>query len=161
MSVFPITSKGYAKLEEEIKFLKTVARPKVVQAIAQAREFGDLSENAEYHEARKQQSFIEGRIIDLEDKVARAQVIDVAKLSGQKVMFGATVMLADCNTDEEVSYMIVGEYEADITKKLISVASPLARAVIGKTSGDIVEVSSPKGKKQYEILQVGYVDYNI
>jgi transcription elongation factor GreA len=156
MSKFPITKQGYEKLEQEIKHLKHVERPQVIQAIAEAREFGDLSENAEYHAAREKQSFIEGRIIDLEDKMARADIIDIAKLTGPVIKFGATVTLLDDDIEEEITYRIVGEYEANITKKLVSIASPIARALIGKTKGDFVEVSTPKGSKSYEVLDVKY-----
>ncbi|MCC2646181.1 MAG: greA [Rickettsiaceae bacterium] len=156
MSKFPITKQGYEKLEQEIKHLKHVERPQVIQAIAEAREFGDLSENAEYHAAREKQSFIEGRIIDLEDKMARADIIDIAKLTGPIIKFGATVTLLDDDIEEEITYRIVGEYEANITKKLVSIASPIARALIGKTKGDFVEVSTPKGSKSYEVLDVKY-----
>lgn len=161
MSKFPITIEGFDKLEKEIKHLKQVERPKVIEAITEAREFGDLSENAEYHAAREKQSFIEGRIIELEDKVARAEVIDQTKLSGNTIKFGATVTLVDDDTEEEQVYHIVGEYEADITKKLISIASPLARAMIGKQVGDIIEVITPKNIKSYEVLNVSYNNFEI
>ncbi len=156
MDKFPITASGLSKLEEELKNLKTVERPAVIQAIASARELGDLSENAEYHAARERQSFIEGKIIELEDKMARAEVIDVSKLSGKTIKFGATVTLLDEDTDKESTYQIVGEYEADINKGLISIVSPLARALIGKNEGDYIEVIIPKGTKAYEIMQVIY-----
>jgi len=161
MSKFPITKKGFEKLEKEIKHLKSVERPKVIQAIADAREFGDLSENAEYHAAREKQGFIEGRIIELEDKTARADVIDPASLSGTGIKFGACVKLLDDATEEEQVYRIVGEYESDISKKLISIASPLAKAMIGKSEGDIVDVQTPKGVKSYEVLDVSYEDFDI
>lgn len=161
MLKFPITKKGLEKLEQEIKYLKHVERPNIIQAIATAREFGDLSENAEYHAARERQSFVEGRIIELEDKLARAEVIDIAKLSGKNVKFGATVTLIDDETDEELVYQIVGEYEADLAKKRISIMSPIAKALIGKTIGDIVEVVTPKGAKSYEIIDVEYMDIQI
>lgn len=157
MEKFPITSTGYALLEEEIKTLKTVERPNVIKAIAEARAHGDLSENAEYAAAREKQSFIEGRIIELEDKVARAEIIDVAKLSGSKVMFGATVHLVDEETEEEVLYQIVGEYEANLESGKISVTAPIARALIGKTEGDTAEVHTPRGLRYYEILAIKYV----
>ncbi len=156
MVKFPITQKGFEKLEQEIKHLKHVERPKTIEAIATAREFGDLSENAEYHAAREKQSFIEGRILDLEDKMARSEIIDITKLSGNNIKFGATVRLIDDETEEEVTYHIVGEYEADITKKRISIASPIAKALIGKSSGDVVEVTTPKGSKSYEVIAVEY-----
>lgn len=161
MVKFPITKKGYEKLVNEIKQLKTIERPKIIEAISDAREYGDLSENAEYHAAREKQSFIEGRIIDLEDKFARSEVINPEKLSGDTVKFGGTITLVDEDTEEEHKYRIVGEYEGDINKKLISIASPLARAMIGKSVGDIVDVSTPKGIKSYEILSVVYEDFEI
>jgi len=161
MSKFPITTQGYDKLVKEIKHLKSVERPQIIQAIATAREFGDLSENAEYHSAREKQSFTEGRIIELEDKMARAEVIDITKLNGNTIKFGATVKLVDNDTEEEHLYRIVGEYEADINKKLISIASPMARAIIGKSVGDVVEVTTPRGLKSYEILEVSYENFSI
>jgi transcription elongation factor GreA len=153
---FPITAPGYVKLEEELRNLRTVERPAISRAISEARELGDLSENAEYHAARERQSFIEGRIIELEDKMARAEIIDVTKLSGKIVRFGAIVRLVDEDTEEESTYQIVGEYEADLKHGLISIVSPLARAIIGKNEGDAVEVITPKGSKAYEILSVKY-----
>lgn len=161
MSKFPITQKGYEKLEQEIKDLKYIERPKIVEDIAAAREFGDLSENAEYHAAREKQSFTEGRILDLEDKMARAEIIDVKKLSGDAVKFGATVALVDGDTEEEVEYIIVGEYEADITKRRISIASPIARSLIGKSVGDMIEVNTPKGTKEYDILSVKFEEFAV
>lgn len=157
MEKFPITTSGYLKLQEEIKYLKTVARPQVIKEIASARELGDLSENAEYHAAREKQGFIEGRIIDLEDKSARAEVIDISKLSGQVVKFGAKVQLIDEETNENFVYSIVGDYEADISKGLISLSSPIARGLIGKSQGDSAEITTPKGIKYYEIVKVEYV----
>lgn len=157
MDKFPITVKGYASLQNEIKHLKAVERPQVIKAIASARELGDLSENAEYHAAREKQGFLEGRIIDLEDKSARAEVIDSSKLSGTIVRFGANVKLLDEETDEVSSYGIVGEYEADISKGLISILSPIARGLIGKSQGESVEVVTPKGIKYYEIVKVEYI----
>lgn len=156
MEKFPITLNGLSKLEGELKNLKSVERPAVIQAIASARELGDLSENAEYHAARERQSFIEGKIIELEDKMARAEVIDVSKLSGKVIKFGAKVTLLDEDTEVESTYQIVGEYEADINQGLISIVSPLARALIGKSEGDYIEVIIPKGTKAYEIMQVVY-----
>lgn len=156
MDKFPISVKGHEKLEKEIKHLKTVERPAIIEAIATAREFGDLSENAEYHAAREKQSFIEGRILDLEDKFSRSEVIDHTKFSGNAVKFGATVTLIDDETEEEATYLIIGEYEADISKKRVSIKSPIAKAIIGKSVGDIVEVKTPKGIKNYEILAVKY-----
>lgn len=156
MEKVPITEAGYNNLQDELKNLKTAERPAIINAIAEARTHGDLSENAEYHAARERQSFVEGRIAELEDKVSRAQVIDVSKLGGKDVMFGATVTLADVDTDEETTYQIVGETESDISAGLLSVASPLARAIIGKTVGDSAEVSTPGGSKDYEIVKVKY-----
>lgn len=156
MEKVPMTESGYLRLQEELKNLKTVERPAIIQAIASAREHGDLSENAEYHAARERQSFTEGRISELEDKISRAQVIDVSKLDGDSVKFGATVTVADEETDEESTYQIVGELEADIASGLLSVTSPMARALIGKTVGDSVEVSTPRGVKDYEIVKVAY-----
>jgi len=161
MSKFPITKQAYAKLEQEIRKLKTEDRPRIIEAIATARDLGDLSENAEYHAAREQQSFAEGRILELEDKVARAEVIDISKLSGDNVKFGATVNLIDDETEEKVTYIIVGEYEADISKHRISISSPLARALIGKSVGDLVDVTTPGGTRSYEILSVEFKDFNI
>jgi transcription elongation factor GreA len=151
-----MTTDGYNRLEEELKHLKHVERPGVIKAIAEARDHGDLSENAEYHAARERQSFIEGRVAELEDKIARAEVIDISKLSGKQVMFGATVTLVDEDTDEKSSYQIVGPDEADINKKRLSITSPLARALIGKTTGDNVEVTTPNGSKSYEIVRVAF-----
>ena len=159
MTKFPITQKGYEKLEQEIKTLKYQERPKIVEDIAAARAFGDLSENAEYHAAREKQSFIEGRILDLEDKMARAEIIDVTKLSGDNIKFGATVVLIDDDTEEEAKYIIVGEYEADITKKRISIVSPIGRGLIGKSVGDIVDVKTPGGTKTYEVVSVSFEEF--
>lgn len=155
MERFPITAEGYAKLEIELKQLKSVERPAITEAIAEARAHGDLSENAEYHAAREKQSFIEGRILELEDKYSRAEVIDVAKLSGDTVKFGATVKLVD-DDDNESEYQIVSEYEADLASGRISITSPIARALIGKALEDYVEVKTPKGLKGYEILAITY-----
>ncbi len=156
MDKLPITALGYAQLEKELKNLKSVERPAIIEAIATAREHGDLSENAEYHSAREKQSFIEGRIQELEGRLSLAEVIDPASLSGNRVMFGATVELVDEDTEEEVTYQIVGEYEADIDKNKLSNTAPLSRALIGKSVGDSVEVRTPKGEKAYEILDVKY-----
>ena len=161
MSNFPITKKGHDKLVQEIKTLKHVDRPAIIEAIAEAREFGDLSENAEYHAAREKQSMIEGRILDLEDKVARSDIIDISKLSGDSIKFGATVNLIDEDTEDEVSYIIVGEYEADISKKRISIASPIAKALIGKKIQDFVEVVTPRGSKSYEVIDVKYEEFDL
>ena len=153
----PMTAQGYQRLEAELKQLKTIERPEVIKAIAEARTHGDLSENAEYHAARERQSFIEGRLAELEDKIARAEVIDPAKLSGKTVKFGATVTLVDEDTDESSTYQIVGEDEADISKGRLAITAPLSRALIGKTVGDSVEVRTPKGEKAYEIVKVKFV----
>ena len=156
MQKFPMTAPGLLRLEEELRTLKTVERPAIIRAIAEARTHGDLSENAEYHAARERQSFIEGRLADLEDRITRAEVIDVSKLSGSVIKFGATVTLADEETDEEQTFRIVGEDEADIKNGRLSVTSPLARALIGKGKGDTVEVSTPRGNKAYEIVTVAF-----
>lgn len=154
----PMTAAGADKLRAELQQLKNVARPKVIAAIAEARAHGDLKENAEYHAAREQQSFIEGRIAELEYKLSNAQVIDVTRLpASSKVVFGATVCLTDMDEGEELRYQIVGEDEADIKTGLISVNSPMARALIGKEEGDSVEVRTPGGIKSYEIMEVLYV----
>ncbi len=149
-----MTAEGYSALEAELKTLKTEERPAVIAAIAEARSHGDLSENAEYHAAKERQSFIEGRIAELEDKMARAQVIDVKRLSGSTVKFGATVTVLDEDTEDEAAYKIVGEDEADVRAGKISITSPIARALIGKEVGDVVEVAAPGGAKSYEILKL-------
>lgn len=156
MQKVPMTAAGYERLEAELKNLKSTERPAVIEAIAEARSHGDLSENAEYHAARERQSFIEGRIAELEDKVSRADVIDIAKMTGNVVKFGATVKVVDEETDKEQTFQIVGEYEADIEKGLLALTAPLPRALIGKTVGDSVEVTTPKGAKAYELLEVKY-----
>ncbi|MEQ8735091.1 MAG: transcription elongation factor GreA [Rhodospirillaceae bacterium] len=156
MEKVPMTAGGLAPLQDELKRLKSKERPAVIKAIAEAREHGDLSENAEYHAAKERQGFIEGRIQELEDVISRADIIDVSKLSGSVVMFGATVCFADEDTDEETTYQIVGPYEADLDKKRISVQSPIARALIGKTVGDTTEVRAPGGVKSYEIIDVKF-----
>ena len=156
MNKIPMTLEGYTRLREELKRLKTSERPNIIKAIAEARDHGDLSENAEYHAARERQSFIEGRIMELEDKVARTEVIDVSKLSGRLVKFGAKVTLADEDTDEEQTFQIVGEDEADVGQGLLSITSPLARALIGKGKGDSVEVTTPRGAKSYEVVKVAF-----
>ena len=153
----PMTLLGFQRMEEELKHLRSTERPAVIQAIAEAREHGDLSENAEYTAARERQSFIEGRIQELEDKIGRAEIIDVKSLSGKDIKFGATVTLVDEDTDEEVRYQIVGEDESDIKAGLLSIASPLARALIGKSVKESVEVNTPKGSKSYEIIKVAYL----
>lgn len=152
----PITLAGYEQLQEEIKTLKTVERPAIIEAIAEARSHGDLSENAEYHAARERQSFIEGRIADLEDKMSRAEIIDISKFADQVIRFGAFVKVVDEDTDQEQAFRIVGEYEADIEKGLLALTAPLPRALIGKSQGDAVEVATPKGRKSYEVLEVSY-----
>lgn len=151
-----MTAAGFNRLQEELKHLKISERPAVIKAIAEAREHGDLSENAEYHAARERQSFIEGRVLELEDKISRAEVIDPTKLSGDTVKFGATVTLADQDTDEETTYQIVGQDESDIKQRLLSIQAPLARALINKSVGDSVEVSTPGGSKLYEIVTVEF-----
>lgn len=156
MDKFPITKQGFTQLEAELKNLKSVERPAIIEAIAEARAHGDLSENAEYHSAREKQSFIEGRIMELEGRMSHAEVIDPTELSGPRVMFGATVDLVDEDTDEEVTYQIVGEYESDVDNGKLSNTAPLSRALIGKSVGDSVEVRTPKGEKAYEILDVKY-----
>ncbi len=151
-----MTTGGYDDLVEEAKRLKTLERPAIIKAIEEARSHGDLSENAEYHSAREKQSFIEGRLAELEDKIARAEVIDIAQLSGKIIRFGATVTVADEDTDEETTYQIVGEDEADISAGRLSVTSPLAKALIGRQSGDSVDINTPGGAKGYEVVKVSY-----
>lgn len=155
--IYPITKQGYEKLKNELKHLKSVERPAVVQAIEEARAHGDLRENAEYHAAKEQQGFIEGRLQEINSKLSHCQVIDPATLSGDTVIFGATVTLLDLETDEEFSYQIVGEEEADLNENKISFSSPIARALIGKKEGDEVAVTIPKGKMEVEILEVAFV----
>ncbi len=152
----PMTSEGLVNLEDELRHLKNIARPEVIRAIALAREHGDLSENAEYSAARDRQSFIEGRVGELEDKIARAEVIDVSKLSGKTVKFGAKVSLIDEDTEEKLIYQIVGQDEADVKRGRLAITSPLARALIGKSVGESVEVNTPKGEKAYEITRVRF-----
>ena len=156
MEKFPMTREGLLSLEDERRRLKNEERPAIIKAIAEAREHGDLSENAEYHAARERQSFIEGRLAELEDIISRADVIDTSKLSGDTVRFGATVMVADEDTDEEITYKIVGSHEADINAGRLSITAPLARALIGKTIGDSVAVMAPGGDKAYEICDVRF-----
>ncbi|MBM2829899.1 MAG: transcription elongation factor GreA [Gammaproteobacteria bacterium] len=157
MSKVPITTTGAQKLREQLKTLKTVERPRISRAIAEARAHGDLSENAEYHAAREQQSFLEGRIAAIEGVLANAQIIDISSVNSDgKVVFGATINLINLADDEEVTYQIVGEIEADITQCLISITSPIARAMIGKQGGDVIEVNAPGGVIEYEILEVRY-----
>lgn len=154
MEKFPITASGFIAMEIELKQLKTVERTNVIKAIAEARAHGDLSENAEYSAAREKQSFIEGRILELEGRIAGAEVIEVHKLSGEHVKFGATVVLLDEDTEDQVTYQIVGEYEADFKLGKLSLIAPISRALIGKKKGDAVEVNTPKGSKSYEIMDV-------
>jgi transcription elongation factor GreA len=157
MERFPMTAAGYAALEEELKRRQQVERPRIIQAIAEARSHGDLSENAEYHAAKEAQAHNEGRVAELEDKLQRAEIIDVSKLSGKTIKFGATVTLVDEDTEEEKAYQIVGESEADVKRGKVSITSPIARALIGKTVGDTVEVNAPGGGKSYEVLKVAFV----
>ncbi len=152
----PMTERGFRQLQEELKTLKTVERPQVIKDIADARRHGDLSENAEYHAAREKQGFIESRILELEDRISRAEVIDVSKLSGSQIFFGATVTLIDEETEEKLVYQIVGEDEADIKAGRLSIDAPLARSLVGKSKGDVLEVVTPRGHKSYEILGVVY-----
>jgi transcription elongation factor GreA len=154
MQRIPMTAEGFRALESELKTLKTEERPAVIQAISEARAHGDLSENAEYHAAKERQSFIEGRVLELEDKLARADVIDTSKLKGDTVKFGATVKVTDEDTGESFTYKIVGDDEADVSKKKISISSPIARAMIGKEEGDTAEVSAPGGAKSFEIVSI-------
>jgi transcription elongation factor GreA len=156
MERIPMTSRGYEMLGDELKHLKSVERPAVIQQIAEARGHGDLAENAEYHAAKEKQSYIEGRVYELEDQIARAEVIDPTKLSGDTVKFGATVTVVDEDTEEEFRYQIVGDVEADVKAGRISISSPIARALIGKSEGDSVEVATPGGGRSYEILSVEY-----
>ncbi|MCC8555214.1 MULTISPECIES: transcription elongation factor GreA [Xanthomonas] len=154
-----MTAKGAQRLREELDQLKSVKRPAVISAIAEARAHGDLKENAEYHAAREQQSFIEGRIKQLEGELSHAEIIDITKLSaGNKIVFGATVTLADTETDEEKRYQIVGDLEADIKLGMIAISSPLARALIGKLEGDSVTIDAPAGQREYEVVSVAYLD---
>lgn len=156
MERIPMTGEGHLALQEELKTLKAVERPNIIAAIAEAREHGDLKENAEYHAAKEKQSFIEGRINEIDNKLAHASVIDVSKLSGGKVRFGATVSIVDVESEEEKTYKIVGEDEANVRDGKISITSPIARALIGKEEGDEAEVAAPSGARAYEIAQVEY-----
>jgi transcription elongation factor GreA len=156
MDKVPMTAAGFQRLHDDLKHLKGTERPAIIRAIAEARDHGDLSENAEYHAARERQSFIEGQIGEIEDKISRAEVIEPSKLSGGTVKFGASVTLVDEDTDEEVTYQLVGEFEADINAGFLSITSPLARALIGKQVGDNIEVTTPGGSKAYEILKVAF-----
>jgi transcription elongation factor GreA len=157
MEKIPMTGEGHAALDAELKRLKTEERPSVIAAISEARSHGDLSENAEYHAAKERQSYIEGRIAELEDKLARAQIIDVAKLSGSTVKFGATVTVIDEDTEGEAIYKIVGEDEADVKSGKVSITSPIARALIGKEEGDVIEVAAPGGAKSFEVVRIAWV----
>lgn len=152
-----MTAEGYQALDAELKRLKTEERPSVIQAIAEARAHGDLSENAEYHAAKERQAFIETRVAEIEDKIARSQIIDVSKLSGKQIKFGATVNLIDEDSGDKSKYKIVGEDEADVKAGKVSITSPIARALIGKEEGDVVEVMAPGGAKSYEIVKVKYL----
>ena len=154
MQKIPMTAEGHKALDEELRHLKSVERPAVIAAISEAREHGDLSENAEYHAAKERQGWIEGRVQELEDKIARAQVIDISTMSGSHVKFGATVTVVDEDTEQESTYKIVGDDEADVKSGKISLSSPIARSMINKEEGDVVEVNAPGGVKSYEILKV-------
>ena len=154
MEKIPTTAEGYERLVAELKTLKSVERPAVIRAIAEAREHGDLSENAEYAAARERQSFIEGRVLELEDKISRAEIIDLSKLSNDKVTFGTTVTLADEDTDEETTYTLVGAEESDVSAGRLSIQAPLARAIIGKSVGESIEVTTPRGSKSYEVVKI-------
>ena len=156
MEKVPITHNGFSALEEELRQRQQVERPRIIQAISEARALGDLSENAEYHAAKEAQSMNEGRILELESLISRAEIIDIAKLSGDRVKFGATVKLVDEDTDETKTYQIVGEPEADVRSGRVSVTSPIARALMGKTIGDTVEVTTPGGGKSYEVVGVQF-----
>ncbi len=157
MEKVPMTARGHAALEVELKRLTSEERPRIIAAISEARAHGDLSENAEYHAAKEAQSLNEGRINELEDLVARAEVIDVSKLSGDRIKFGATVTMIDEDTEEEKIYQIVGDQEADVKEGRISISSPIARALIGKTEGDTIEVNAPGGSRSYEIVGLKFV----
>jgi transcription elongation factor GreA len=152
----PMTSGGHERLEAELRRLKADERPAVIKAIAEAREHGDLSENAEYHAARERQSFIEGRLLELQDKLARAEIIDISQQSGTTVKFGARVKLVDEETDEKVVYQIVGPEEAEVQRGLLSISAPLGQALIGREAGDSIEVNTPRGTRYFEILEVAY-----
>lgn len=156
MHKFPMTPEGLARLEEELKHLRSVERPAVIRAIAEARAHGDLSENAEYHAARERQGFIEGRLAELEAVVSAAEVIDIKRLTGSQVAFGATVTVVDEETEDEKTYQIVGQHEADIRIGRLSISSPMAKALLGKKAGDTVEVPAPGGAKSYEIAGVRF-----
>tara|TARA_Y100000817_G_scaffold145284_1_gene113842 strand:- start:66 stop:539 length:474 start_codon:yes stop_codon:yes gene_type:complete len=157
MNKIPMTSEGYSKLQDELKKLTSEDRPNIIEAIAEARGHGDLSENAEYQYAKEQQSLIEGRISDLESTISRAEVIDIKSMTGEDIKFGATIEIEDDDTGKKHKYQIVGEYESDIENKKLSIISPLARGLIGKSKDDNVEINSPKGMKSYTILSVKYI----
>jgi transcription elongation factor GreA len=157
MEKIPMTAEGHTALDAELKRLKTTERPQIIAAISEARSHGDLSENAEYHAAKERQSFVEGRVAELEDKLARAQIIDIARLGGTSVKFGATVTVLDEDSEESHAYKIVGEDEADVRGGKISVTSPIARALIGKEVGDTVEVAAPGGAKSFEIIDLKWI----
>ena len=157
MDKFPITNQGFEQLEIELRNLKSIERPNIIKSIAEAREHGDLSENAEYHAAKEKQSFIEGRIADLESKIRRAEVINTKKLKGNKIIFGATVTLGDMDSKKNIIYQIVGTEEADVENGKISISSPLARALLGKKIDDTVEVYSPGGSREYEIEDIKFI----
>ena len=157
MNKIPMTKEGYLKLQEELRKLTSEDRPNIIAAIAEARGHGDLSENAEYQYAKEQQSLIEGRISDLESSISRAEVIDIKGMSGDEIKFGATIEIEDDDTGNKQKYQIVGEYESDIENKKLSIISPLARGLIGKSQGDNVEINSPKGTKSYTIISVKYI----
>jgi transcription elongation factor GreA len=156
MERIPMTAEGHAALQAELKVLKSVERPSIIAAISEARSHGDLSENAEYHAAKEKQSFIEGRISELDDKLARADIIDISKLGGKKIRFGATVTIIDVDSEETFTYKIVGEDEANVKEGKVSITSPLARAMIGKEEGDEAEVAAPSGARAYEVSKVVY-----
>jgi len=156
MNKIPMTATGYAKLQDELKLLVNIERPQIIAAIADARVHGDLSENAEYQYAKEQQSLNEGKIAELETTIAHAEIIDVSKLSGKEIKFGATVKIVDEHSGEQSTYQIVGEYESDIENKKLSISSPLAKGLIGKKKDDVVEIKSPKGVKSYTILSVKF-----
>ncbi|MEO5325266.1 transcription elongation factor GreA [Mesorhizobium sp. CC13] len=157
MNKVPMTAGGFATLKEELRWRQQEERPRIIEAISEARSHGDLSENAEYHAAKESQSLNEGRVNELEDLIARAEVIDVTKLNGDKIKFGATVVLVDEDTEEEKTYQIVGDQEADVKAGRISISSPIARALIGKEVGDAIEVNAPGGARGYEIVQIQFI----
>jgi transcription elongation factor GreA len=156
MNKVPMTANGFQTLKEELRWRQQEERPRIIEAISEARSHGDLSENAEYHSAKEAQSLNEGRVNELEDLIARAEVIDVSKLSGEKIKFGATVVLVDEDTEEEKTYQIVGDQEADVKSGRISISSPIARALIGKEVGEVIEVNAPGGARGYEIVRVNF-----